>query len=120
MIKTHKGGCHCGAVRFECRLDLAPEGERSEPAASGRLVDLDLPLQLRLVREDPFLEEAFVRAVRFPPGAGEDALTHYKFGVKRIDHVFCSRCGIAPFGTATHSNRWVETSSPLISAALTI
>jgi len=23
MKKLHQGGCHCGAVRFECRLDAA-------------------------------------------------------------------------------------------------
>ena len=101
MIKTYNGGCHCGAVRFECRLDLAPEGERSQPSLPGIWWTSTFRCNCTWCVKTRFWKE-FVRAGDFRLVAGEEALTHYKFGAKMIDHVFCSHCGIAPFGTATH------------------
>ena len=100
MIKTHRGSCHCGTVRFECELDLAPEGARSEPPLPGIWWTSTFRCNCSWCAKTRFWK-AFVRATDFRLLAGEEALTHYRFGAKMIDHVFCRTCGIAPFGSAT-------------------
>jgi hypothetical protein len=87
MDKTYQGSCHCGAVRFECELDLAQgtskcncsicaKGRFSKAIAKGEHA-------LRLL-------------------AGKDMLSEYTFGRDVIRHYFCSRCGIKTFGREPH------------------
>ena len=40
---------------------------------------------------------SFVPAASFSLQAGEDALTDYQFGKKKIHHLFCKTCGVHSF-----------------------
>ena len=82
MKILHRGGCHCGAVRFECRLDPAEGSSRCDCSicAKGRFW------------------KAIAAAEDFRILQGEDQLTDYRFGNHAIHHLFCRRCGIKPFG----------------------
>ncbi len=78
---THKGGCHCGRVRFE----------------------LDAPEVLALVQcncsicsMQGFLHHVVSRD-RFRLISGADVLTEYTFGTGVAKHPFCSVCGIRSF-----------------------
>ena len=78
---THKGGCHCGRVRFE--VDAAPTRLSSCScsicAAKGALyVPVNEIRDLRIL-------------------AGEAELTAYRFNTMTATHYFCRRCGIHPF-----------------------
>lgn len=75
------GGCHCGAVRFEAEVDTGSAIECNCSYCS---------------KAAPLL--AFTAADRFTQTAGEDSLTDYRFNKKAIAHLFCSKCGISPFG----------------------
>src|SRR5579885_1867007 len=76
-----KGGCHCGAVRFEV---LAPdEIEATECTCS-------------ICRMSGFLH-LIVPAARFRLIKGEDMLTTYTFNTGIAKHRFCSICGIKSF-----------------------
>jgi len=78
----HKGGCHCGAVRYEVRgLDLT----KAVIACNCSICQ----------RSGTLL--AFVPAGQFDLQSGEGNLTSYKFHSKHIDHVFCKTCGIKSF-----------------------
>ena len=83
MKKTYHGGCHCGAVRFECDLDLA---------------DGTSKCNCSICTKTRFWK-AIVRADAFHLLRGEEALTDYQFGHNAIHHFFCSRCGVKPFGS---------------------
>jgi hypothetical protein len=39
----------------------------------------------------------FVPAAQFEQTSGQEALTDYQFGKKRIHHAFCKTCGIKSF-----------------------
>ena len=82
MRKTWKGGCHCGAVRFECELDPIEATSKCNCSicAKGRFW------------------KAIARADAFRLLQGAETLTDYSFGHGAIHHFFCSRCGIKPFG----------------------
>ena len=41
---------------------------------------------------------AFVPASKLTQVQGEERMTDYQFGKKRIHHSFCSVCGVRPFG----------------------
>lgn len=75
------GGCHCGAVRFEAEADLSEVNECncSHCQKKGFLL-------------------AFTPAENFRLLSGEDKLTEYRFNKKTIGHLFCSQCGVQPFG----------------------
>lgn len=85
MTRTHTGGCHCGAVRFEVDLDLS-EGTIRCNCSICRKARAWL---------------AGVDGSKFRLLQGEDALSEYVFGSKRIRHRFCRHCGIKPFGMGT-------------------
>ena len=79
---THRGGCHCGRVRFEvdAPADLAvSECNCSMCARLGGYLHLIVPRE------------------RFRLLAGEDVLTTYTFNTRVAQHRFCSVCGIKSF-----------------------
>ena len=83
MKKTYHGSCHCGAVRFECELDLAGGTSRCNCSICAKTR----------------FWKAIARADEFRLLQGEDALVDYRFGSNAIHHRFCSRCGVKPFGS---------------------
>jgi hypothetical protein len=78
---VHRGGCHCGAVRFEVEAPaelVVTECNCSICARSGYL-------------------HLIVPASRFRLLAGADNLSTYTFGTHTARHYFCRTCGIKSF-----------------------
>lgn len=84
MMKTYHGSCHCGAVRFECDLDLAKGTSKCNCSVCAK----------------QRFWKAIVMASSFRLKQGMEALSDYQFGRHVIHHLFCSRCGTKPFGRA--------------------
>ncbi|HEY1381974.1 MAG TPA: GFA family protein [Dongiaceae bacterium] len=84
MQKTFRGSCHCGAVRFECDVDLANGSSKCNCS---------------VCRKGRFWK-AIVMANAFRLKQGAEALSEYQFGRHIIHHLFCRHCGIKPFGRA--------------------
>jgi hypothetical protein len=78
---THRGGCHCGRVRFE--VD-----------APARIDALDC--NCSICRMTGFVH-LIVPASRFRLVAGADALVDYAFGTGVAKHRFCRVCGVKSF-----------------------
>ncbi|HTN88809.1 GFA family protein [Sorangium sp. So ce388] len=84
-LKSYTGGCHCGKVRYEVKVDLsAPVGVCN----CSRCSKLGAVL-------------AFAPVDQFTLKEGGDFLTDYQFNKKVIHHVFCSVCGIESFARGT-------------------
>ena len=83
MKKTYHGSCHCGAVRFECELDLT---------------ECTSKCNCSICTKTRFWK-ALVKAGAFRLLQGEDVLVNYQFGARAILHLFCSRCGVKAFGS---------------------
>jgi hypothetical protein len=80
-VTVHRGGCHCGRVRFE--VD-----------APARVQALDC--NCSICRRTGFLHLIVpLRAFRLLSGA--DALAEYTFGTGAAKHRFCRHCGIKAF-----------------------
>jgi hypothetical protein len=79
--RWHRGGCHCGDVKFEVRA----------PA------DLDvLECNCSMCARSAYLH-LIVSARDFRLLVGADALTDYRFGTRTARHLFCRRCGVKSF-----------------------
>lgn len=99
MLKTRHGGCHCGDVRFECEIDLAPEGERSPPPREGVWWTTTFRCNCTFCRKTR-MWKVFTTPERFRVTQGEGRLVEYRHGACEIQHVFCGRCGLHPFARA--------------------
>jgi hypothetical protein len=79
--RWHRGGCHCGDVKFEVR---APS-------------DLDvLDCNCSMCAKSAYLH-LIVPAADFRLLVGADKLTDYRFGTGAARHLFCRRCGVKSF-----------------------
>ncbi len=77
----HRGGCHCGAVRFEV----------SAPA------EIDVhECNCSICRKLRYLHLIVPRSA-FTLLRGEEALRAYRFNTGVAEHLFCGRCGVKSF-----------------------
>lgn len=87
-----RGGCHCGAVRFEARL---PEPPVAALACNCSVCSLTGFVHVIVPHKDFTLER------------GADMLTSYRFGTGAAEHLFCSRCGVKSFyQPRSHPEAW--------------
>lgn len=81
MKRWRKGGCHCGAVRFEVETEDKVAVEACNCS---------------ICRMTGFLH-LIVPASRFRLIAGKDLLTEYTFNTRTAKHLFCKTCGVKSF-----------------------
>jgi hypothetical protein len=104
MIQTRHGGCHCGAVKFACDIDLAPESQRSPQIRPGPWYASTLRCNCSFCGKTRMWKN-HVPAEAFRLLQGADNLTHYRFGEGSIDHTFCRTCGVYAFVSASEPGR---------------
>ena len=86
MKQTYTGSCHCGAVRFECELDLS---------AGTRRCNCSYCLKTRMWK-------AFALGDAFRLLQGQDMLSDYQADPSEwppghVHHYFCRHCGVRGF-----------------------
>ena len=77
----HRGGCHCGAVRFEVEAPAVIEAFECNCSICAKTAFLHL----------------IVPEARFRLLAGAEALTTYTFNTGVARHLFCRACGVKAF-----------------------
>ncbi len=88
---THKGGCHCGTVRFEVDAPATPQVLSCNCSICAMMGFLHL----------------IVEADAFRITAGENNLTEYRFNTGTGRHLFCKTCGVKPFYVPrSHPDGW--------------
>jgi hypothetical protein len=80
-MTIHKGGCHCGKVRFE--VEAPP--------------DLSLDDCNCSICQMVGYQHLIVPRSNFKILQGEDQLTTYEFNTGVAKHYFCSHCGVKSF-----------------------
>lgn len=80
-LKTHKGGCHCGRVRFEVDAPAAINATRCNCSICTMSGHLHL----------------FVSGDDFRLLQGEEAIQTYTFNTGAAKHYFCKYCGVKSF-----------------------
>lgn len=80
-MATHKGGCHCGEVRFE---------------AQGPANIIASQCNCSICRMTGYLH-MIVRKDQFRLLGGEDAIQTYTFNTGVAQHYFCRHCGVKSF-----------------------
>lgn len=78
---VHRGGCHCGAVRFEVEAESVIEAHDCNCSICQKSGYLHL----------------IVPADRFRLITGKDELSEYTFNTGKARHYFCRVCGIKSF-----------------------
>jgi hypothetical protein len=77
-----RGGCHCGAVRFEAKVPEPPVPALDCNCSVCRMTGY---LHINVPHED------------FELLSGRDALASYRFGTGAAEHLFCTLCGVKSF-----------------------
>ena len=77
----HKGGCHCGRVRFEVQASSIIKASQCNCSICSKSGHLGL-----IVPRD-----------RFTLISGEEWLAEYTFDTRVAKHLFCKDCGIKSF-----------------------
>ncbi len=80
-MRWRRGGCHCGAVRFEVETPAVIEVEDCNCSMCARTGFLHI----------------IVPKARFRMLQGQDKLTTYSFNTGVAQHMFCSVCGVKAF-----------------------
>ena len=80
-LVIHRGGCHCGRVRFEVDAPAVLDA---------------LDCNCSICRMTGFLH-LIVPAARVRLVDGEDVLTEYRFNTGTARHLFCGHCGVKAF-----------------------
>lgn len=78
---VHRGGCHCGAVRFEVRAPARPLVQRCNCSICAKTAFLHL----------------IVPGPDFTLLSGADDLATYTFNTGVARHLFCKHCGVKSF-----------------------
>jgi hypothetical protein len=79
-MTVHRGGCHCGALRFEAEGEL--EGLE--------VCNCSICLKKGTVHW-------YVPRERFHLLCEDPPLSTYRFGTGRARHHFCAECGVSPY-----------------------
>jgi hypothetical protein len=87
-VSTHRGSCHCGAVRYTVDLDATQPAIVCNCSICGRTGSM----------------LAFVPPDKFNLEQGKDNLTDYQFNKHVIHHTFCKTCGVRPFANGQGPN----------------
>jgi len=77
----HRGGCHCGAVRFEVEAPAVLEAYECNCSICAKTAFLHL----------------IVPEARFRLLSGADRLSTYTFNTGVAKHLFCRDCGVKAF-----------------------
>jgi hypothetical protein len=80
---THRGGCHCGRVRFEVEAPAVIEARECNCSICHMLG----------------YQHLIVSTADFRLLQGEDELTTYSFNTGIAKHRFCRHCGVKSFYT---------------------
>ncbi|RZJ16820.1 MAG: GFA family protein [Brevundimonas sp.] len=100
MRALRHGGCHCGAVRFQCEIDLAPPGDRSPPPRPGVWWTRSFRCNCRFCMKTGFWK-AFVPPEFFRVLQGCAELMDYRHDAGEIRNRFCRVCGVHAFAMAS-------------------
>jgi hypothetical protein len=80
--RTHRGSCHCGAVKFEAELTVSAGSSKCNCSICqriGAVGSMTTPARFRLL-------------------TGEESLSQYIWGHKISTRYFCKHCGVHCFG----------------------